>query len=170
MEGLVNPGKRQNNALLATCSYWFGNQNFWERYLQEVVIKVVEKEASDLSSEVYDFLYKPTYYYANQGIPVGNVAFLLERTLSEFIRREKDLKSIFFPVDEARLLKCCLFEFERKTILNNRQYIDALDSSGNEIELREYFAQLSPWAAREWVKSFEKIGREQVYRTEQTDY
>ncbi|PZV09185.1 MAG: hypothetical protein DCF32_02970 [Leptolyngbya sp.] len=163
VESLVNPDKRQSNNLLATCSYWFGNKTFWEKYLKEVVIKVVDTDPSRLSAEVHDFLYKPTYYYASPGVPVGNIAFLLERTLSEFIDREKSLKSLFFPVDEDRLLRCCLFNFEREIVLENFRYVDDLDQKKDVLELREYFRKTSPIAAQKWVKNFEEMGRKKVY-------
>jgi len=164
VEGLVHPQRRHNNDLLATCSYWFGNQKFWERYLKEVVLKVIETEPSRLSPETYKFLYEPTYYYATQGIPVGNVAFLLERTLSEFVDREQDIKSLFYPVDKERVLKCCLFEFEREIVTQNYQYVNGLEKRGHEAELKAYFEKLSPVAAQQWTQAFETMGRDRVYQ------
>ena len=168
VEGLVNPERRQSNSSLATCSYWFGNADFWERYLNEVLLRVINTNPSGLSPDVYRFLYEPTYYYANysnQGVPVGNIAFLLERTLSEFIVREKNsIRSLVYPVDRQRLLKCCLFDFEREIIRKYADYVDDLEDAGNESGLRDYFLTTSPRAAQQWTESFEKLGRENVYK------
>lgn len=165
--GLVNPQARQSNAALATCSYWFGNSLFWERYMTEVVIEVLATDPARLSPEVRHFLYEPTYYYANyanRGVPVGNIAFLLERTLSEFVVREKDtIRSLFFPIDRQRLLRCCLFEFEREIIRGNADRVDALDRQGSPAELRAYFDKISPGAASQWTQHFETLGRDKVY-------
>ena len=151
---LARTGHQTVNSL-SMCSFWFGSPAFWNAYLEEVVLPVLDLDRNKLGPELHDFLYQPQFYYGVARFPCGSLPFMLERSLSMFIARSKGLRALFYPADRERVLACCLFNFEREIVSMHGDMVDRWIAEGHEGEdMDAYFRMTSRFCGAGWLFYF----------------
>jgi hypothetical protein len=141
----------QTNDNLSMCSYWFGSAVFWEAYMAEVVLPVLNADRHLLGQELYDFLYQPQFYYGVARLPCGSLPFVLERSISIFLAKSRGLKALFYPADRERVLACCLFNFEREIVSLHGDMVDRWIELGYDGEdMDSYFQMTSRMCGSGW--------------------
>ena len=90
---LLNDGFHPS--LFSTCTFWIGNQKFWDRWFDfwRKCLSTIEQDKK---------LYAFTYGFAKKthlGHPIINYPFIHERMISIFLSQERKLKWIQHPFD-----------------------------------------------------------------------
>ncbi len=151
---LAAQGHHANN-ILSCCSYWFGNALFWEQYMEEIILPILNLSEDDLGHELYSFLHETQDYYGVAAHGCGSLPFVLERTVSIFIAKHPEIKALFYPADRKRVYDCCLFPFERDLVRLFGDKVDLWDrQGGNSEEMETYFQMSSRMCGSGWRLHF----------------
>lgn len=121
---------RQHNGNHGICSYWFGSPRFWEGFMNDLVLPVLQLSEGELGSELHDFLYRPVNYYGRATHRPGALPFLLERATNLYIQAEFASSALFYPHTRAQVLDCCLYPFDRELVHLFGDEVDAWDEAG----------------------------------------
>jgi len=140
---LANTGY-QSNRIFSACSYWFGSEKFWDEFMTDVVLPVLNARREDLGDELYDFLYKPQSYYGVTSHPCGGLPFLLERSVSMYLAKARNIRAKFYPASRERIEACCMFDFERDVVTRFGDMVDGWAADETAVpEMDRYFEMTS---------------------------
>lgn len=139
----LNSVGHHNNSILSCCSYWFGTSSFWESYMQDMILPIMNLTQAELGSELYSFLYEEQEYYGVAAHGCGSLPFLLERSVSLYLQKHREIRSLFYPADRARVYQCCMFPFERDLVTLFADKVDQWDAEGGENEEMETYFHFS---------------------------
>lgn len=144
-----------SNSILSCCSYWFGTPSFWEAYMQDMVLPILKLTRSELGEDLYSFLYEEQEYYGVAAHGCGSLPFLLERSVSLYLQKHREIRSLFYPADRERVYQCCIFPFERDLVTLFGDKVDRWDAEGGGgEEMETYFHFASRMCGNGWRLHF----------------
>lgn len=143
---------RQHNGNYGLSSYWFGSPRFWEKFVSELVMPVINLSRSELGSELHDFLYQPVAYYGQAAHRPGGLPFMLERATNLYIQAEFAHAAAFYPRTREEVLDCCVFPFERDIVQMFGDEVDAWDAEGHyDTKAMAYFHEAARHSGHGWL-------------------
>jgi hypothetical protein len=147
---IVDP--RDTNATALFCSYWIGDEEFWNAYVP-MIIRLMEA-LQDLPASLRErfFVLDPKY-----PDPVPMAPFIFERTFSAFLHSHPDIKALAYPYARRDLLPYCNV-FEREIVTAFGNVVDEIDQrqqyNSSDREVFNALARLHLAAAeRKWLPS-----------------
>lgn len=147
----VNAG-RQHNGNHGMCSYWFASAAFWEGFVNDVVLPVLQLTPHELGAELHAFLYEPIQYYGTAAHRPGALPFMLERSSSLYIAGAFQGKAAFYPHTREEILRTCFFPFEQDLVIQFGDEIDAWDAQGQyPSDVRLFFDALTQHSVNGWL-------------------
>jgi hypothetical protein len=114
-------GPRDTNATALFCSYWIGDEKFWNGYVP-MIIRLMET-LQDLPASLRErfFVLDPKYPDPNSMAP-----FIFERTFSALLHSCPDVKALAYPHARRDTLPYCNV-FEREIVIAFGNVVDEID-------------------------------------------
>lgn len=151
--GVINDNSiipRHSSKSLCFCNFWVGNKLFIDLFYS-IMVKI--KCLMETDKEIKDMLLSTTFH-ANGSAPL--FPFMFERLFSILLSVRDEFSVLSYEHHDEEIYASCSYDFEREELRKRKLYIDRLDDSGLDSELKCFFDKESPKYHSKLRKKFEE--------------
>lgn len=123
---IVDSTKRYRPHITGYCNFWAGQNIFWESYVGDFLMSIVNYINSNSSTSIARNVLCPTNHFD----PAPFLPFIIERFFSTYLSNNKKVTSVAWAHSRDEILdNYCLNEFERILVSGLAEIVESLDRS-----------------------------------------
>jgi hypothetical protein len=119
---------RNNQANLAYCNFWVGNQKFWNEYVGKILCPIWDLIIQHHRSPAVMAALHDTHHTAI----TSYVPFIIERLFSTYISSVLNTAALAYPISRIQILEnYCLNDFEKNLVLEMEAVVNMADEKAS---------------------------------------